>query len=48
MTKNREYGPIGRLWNAAIQSSKVAVGIHYDAPWRRTADATSRRTRAGM
>jgi hypothetical protein len=36
MTDNRNpAGLLGRTWRSFLETSEVAVAIHYDAPWRR-------------
>lgn len=37
MTDNRDRaGLLGRTWRSLLESSQVAVAIHYDAPWQHT------------
>jgi len=29
----RTAGPLGRFWQAILETSEKAVSVHYEAPW---------------
>jgi|GEM_PF-1316400 len=35
MTQPRKTSLFGRLWQLVVETSQVAVQVHYRAPWKR-------------